>query len=517
MEFLWTGLIDAVNPLSLAILAIGVLWGMVIGWLPGLGLVVAVTLALPFTYAMDISDSLLLLIGTAAGCQFGNGVTAITVGVPGSPSAVITVIEGYQMYRRGEGGAALLYNLLASVFGQVFGAIGFVILIVPLAAIAPRFLSPETFALTVFGLLAVATLTGSDRIKGAGALFLGLSLGFVGKDPVSGTLRFTFGVQELFIGLGIVPVTIGLLGLGEFLYQLYRRAEGFEEGAAERPRSARVREGRSLRVSAPWGSLLPLSVVAVFGGVVAFFVGIIPGLGATAASFIVYQQLKWVARRPEELGHGSAEGLVAQNAGDNAVVGGELVPTLGLGIPGSASMAVLMGALVIQGIQPGPNVLATQPELTGLVAAGLLLSALVLLPIGWAFSYSALRVASLWQPAIFGSGVLLILLGTYASSNRMFEVYEVIAFGVLGLLLRLNGFPVAATAIGFILSPLLEESFRHGILIELGSLWGFVTRPITGILLIFALLVILQQSGLIRRVRGTGRKETPPEKADSPE
>ncbi len=515
MEFLWTGLLDAVNPLSLGILAIGVVWGMVIGWLPGLGLVVAVTLALPFTYAMDISDSLLLLIGTAAGSQFGNGVTAITVGVPGSPSAVITVIEGYQMYRRGEGGAALLYNLIAAVFGQVVGAFGFVLLIVPLAALAPRFLSPETFALTVFGLLAVATLTGSDRIKGAGALFLGLSLGFVGADPVSGIVRFAFGVQELYTGLGVVPVTIGLLGLGEFLYQLYRGAEGFDNTVAQTAKDARGKA--RLRVSAPWSSLWPLSGVAVFGGVVAFFVGIIPGLGATAASFIVYQQLKWVARRPEELGHGSAEGLVAQNSGDNAVVGGELVPTLGLGIPGSAGMAVLMGALVIQGIQPGPNVLATQPELTGIVAAGLLLSAIVLLPVGWAFSYSALRIASLWQPAIFGSGVLLILLGTYASSNRMFEVYEVIIFGVLGLLLRLNGFPVVATAIGFILSPLLEESFRRGILIELGSYWGFVTRPITSVLLILAVLVILQQSGLIRRVRAWRRKDTPPEKADAPE
>lgn len=497
LDYLLSGFADAISPFSLAVIVIGVVWGMIIGALPGLGLVIALSLALPFTYSMGITQGLLLLIATAAGAQFGNGVTAITIGVPGSPSAVLTVVEGHKMFKRGEGGAALFLNLLAAVFGQISGAVGFILFIIPLTMIAPLFLAPETFALAVIGLLAVATLTGDDMLKGLGALFLGLSLGFVGPDPILGTVRFAFGVQELYSGLGLVPVTIGLLGLGEFLYQLFRG----DEEPSDQALTDTVKDPEIPKIWVSPRSLPPLAVIGIFGAVVAFFIGIIPGLGATAATFIVYQQVRLVARRPEELGHGSAEGLVAQNAADNAVVGGELVPTLGLGIPGSAGMAVLMGALVVQGIQPGPNVLTTRPELTGLVAAGLIIAGIILLPLGWVFSYYALRLARLWKPAIFASGVLLILLGTFAVADRSFEIYSIVIFGLLGFALRLHHFPVAATAIGFILSNLLEGSFRRGILNEHGSLLGFVTRPLTGIFLLFGLLIVIQHFWWARRQR----------------
>jgi putative tricarboxylic transport membrane protein len=305
-------------------------------------------------------------------------------------------------------------------------------------------------------------------------------------------------------GLGLVPVTIGLLGLGEFLYQLYGKKDEVQGLAGSERRSGQGK-GTSLQVGGSLRTLRPFFVVAMFGAVVAFLVGVIPGLGATAATFIVYQQLRLVAKRPAELGHGSDEGLVAQNAADNAVIGGELVPTLGLGIPGSGSMAVLMGALVVQGIQPGPNVLRSRPELVGTVAAGLLLAGVALLPLGWAFSYSAMRIARLWQPAIFGTGVILILLGAYSVSNRIFEVYVIIAFGVLGFILRRHEFPVAATVIAFVLSGLLETSFRRGILMELGSISGFLMRPITASILVFGVFMLVQQTGLLRRIRPGAR------------
>ena len=491
MSDLLDGFASSVTPFALLVMMAGIMWGMFIGALPGLGLVIAITLVLPFTYSMGVVDALLLLVGTAAGAQFGNGVTAITVGVPGSPSAVLTVIEGHSLFKRGEGGVALFLNLVAATFGQIIGALGFLALVVPLALLAPKFLAPEMFALTVIGLLAVATLTAGDLVKGLTALFIGLFLGTVGTDPISSVPRFAFGVQEFYGGLGIVPVTIGLLGLGELLYQLYRG-----EFTPDRSRDAPAQPREQPRIPRVWASLrsLPaLAIAGLFGCAVAFVIGIIPGLGATAATFIVYQQLRLVARRPEELGKGSREGLVAQNTADNAVIGGELIPTLALGIPGSASMAVLMGALIIQGIEPGPGVLQTRPELTGSVAAGLFLSGVLLLPLGWAFSHYALRLTRVWPPAIFSGGVLLILLGAYSVQSQMFDVFAIIFFGIVGFLLRLYGFSVAAAAIGFILSDLLESSFRHGVLITRGSLLDFFTRPVTLILLVIAAGILVQQ------------------------
>lgn len=491
MSDLLAGFASSVTPYALLVMVVGIAWGMFIGALPGLGLVIAVTLVLPFTYSMDVVDALLLLVGTAAGAQFGNGVTAVTLGVPGSPSAVITVLEGYAMFKRGEGGVALFLNLVAATFGQIIGAIGFLVFIVPLAFVAPKFLAPEMFALTVIGLLAVAALTAGDLVKGLAALFFGLVLGTVGTDPVSSLPRFAFGVQEVYGGLGIVPVTIGLLGLGELLHQLHR---GDFSPRTDRDAPAVPRERpRIPRVWASPRSLPPLAVAGLFGCAIAFAIGVIPGLGATAATFIVYQQLRLVARKPEELGKGSREGLVAQNTADNAVIGGELIPTLALGIPGSASMAVLMGALIIQGIEPGPAVLQSRPELTGAVAAGLFLSGLLLLPLGWAFSHSALRLTRVWPPAVFSGGVLLILLGAYAVQSQLFDVYAIIVFGIIGFLLRRFGFSVAAAAIGFILSDLLESSFRHGVLITRGSLVDFFTRPVTLALLVLAAAILVQQ------------------------
>jgi putative tricarboxylic transport membrane protein len=503
MSHVLDGFASSVTLYAIVVMAIGVLWGMLIGFLPGLGLVIAVTLVLPFTYSMDLVDGLLLLVATAAGAQFGNGVTAITVGVPGSPSAVLTVIEGHALFKRGEGGVALFLNLLAAAFGQLMGALGFLVLIVPLAAVAPKFLAPETFALTLIGLMAVATLTVGDMLKGLVALVLGLLLGTVGTDPVSSVPRFVYGVQELYGGLGIVPVTTGLLGLGELFHQLY--AGEFSRTSSTMRANAAADEVDVPKVWAPLRSLPPLSVAALFGCVVAFFIGIIPGLGATAATFIVYQQLRLVARKPDELGKGSREGLVAQNTADNAVVGGELIPTLALGIPGSASMAVLMGAMIIQGIQPGPGVLETRPELTGSVAAGLFISGVLLLPLGWLFSHYALRLTRIWPPAIFGGGVILILLGAYSVESQLFDVFEIIVFGVLGFLLRFYNFSVAAAAIGFILSDLLESNFRHGVLITQGSLSAFFTRPLTAALLLVAVAIVVQQWWWRRGSRTTTR------------
>lgn len=495
MSYFLDGLAASVTPFSLLVIIIGVLWGMVIGALPGLGLVIAITLALPFTYSMSVSDALLLLVATAAGAQFGNGVTAITVGIPGSPSAVLTVVEGYTMFKRGEGGEALFLNLVAAFIGQVLGAVGFVLLIVPLAAVAPSFLAPEMFALTVIGLLAVATLTAGDLLKGISALVVGLIFGTVGADPVASVPRFVLGIQENYRGLDIVAVTVGLLGLGELLHQLYTGtfARSGATSAAAAAKALAKQAPQRLRVWAPLRSLPSVLVAATFGCVVAFFIGVIPGLGATAATFIVYQQLRLVARKPDELGKGSREGLVAQNTADNAVVGGELVPTLGLGIPGSGSMAVLMGALVLQGIEPGPNVLQTRPELTGTVAAGLVIAGLFLLPLGWAFSYYAFQLTRVWPAAIFSGGISLILLGAFAAEGRIFDIYMIILFGVVGFLLRRFDFPVAATAIGFVLSGLLETNFRHGVLITEGSIGAFFSRPITLILLLFAAGMLVQQ------------------------
>jgi putative tricarboxylic transport membrane protein len=516
MSYFLDGLAASVTPFSLLVIIIGVLWGMVIGALPGLGLVIAITLALPFTYSMNVSDALLLLVATAAGAQFGNGVTAITVGIPGSPSAVLTVVEGYTMFKRGEGGEALFLNLVAAFIGQVLGAVGFVLLIVPLAAVAPSFLAPEMFALTVIGLLAVATLTAGDLLKGISALVVGLIFGTVGADPVASVPRFVLGIQENYRGLDIVAVTVGLLGLGELLHQLYTGtfARSGATSAAAAAKALAKQAPQRLRVWAPLRSLPSVLVAAAFGCVLAFFIGVIPGLGATAATFIVYQQLRLVARKPELLGKGSREGLVAQNTADNAVVGGELVPTLGLGIPGSGSMAVLMGALVLQGIEPGPNVLQTRPELTGTVAAGLVIAGLFLLPLGWAFSYYAFQLTRVWPAAIFSGGISLILLGAFAAEGRVFDIYMIILFGVVGFLLRKFDFPVAATAIGFVLSGLLETNFRHGVLITEGSIGAFFSRPITLILLLFAAGMLVQQWFWNRR-RARRRKDAQ-DTTDSP-
>ncbi|MGH3756689.1 tripartite tricarboxylate transporter permease [Actinophytocola sp.] len=480
---------------------IGVVWGIIVGALPGVSTLIGITLVIPFTFAMDPGHGIVLIVATAAGAHLGDGLTATLIGVPGTPPAAITAIEGHALTRRGEGGAALYLNLIGAVFGQIFGALMFTLTILPLTFVAKSVLPPEIFAITVFGLLSVAGLAEGDVLKGIGAVLLGAITATIGADPISSVPRFTFGVNDLFGGFQVVPVIVGLLGLGELLHKIDQGT--FASGSASTGGESWPRFGR---ISVPFSELRAYATIGLLGAAIAFVFGIIPGVGATAACFIVYQQSRLVAKRPELFGKGSKEALFAQNTADNSCFGGDLVPTLGLGIPGSASMAVLLGALVVQGVQPGPLLYANRPELVGITAAGLLLAGVALLPIGYLACSLSKRIELVWPPVVAVTSVLLILLGGYTVRGSWFDVYTAMAFGVLGYFLRVYRIPVAATAIGFILGSLLESSFRRGLLTSGGSLQDFLTRPVTLTLLILAVVLLVWQSWLPRRFRRRPRK-----------
>lgn len=487
MDPFLSGLAAFLDPTVLLSTLIGVVAGIIVGLIPGFTITMGVILVLPFTFGMTPLQGIATMMGVAVGGASGGLISACLIGIPGTPSAVATTFDGFPMSRKGEPGRALGLGTWASLFG---GLIGWVILAVaapPLAEFGLRFGPHELFALVAFSITMIASLSGESLVKGLISGLLGILLATIGSDPVLGIPRFTLGNPELlagFSGENFLPVLIGLFAFSQLMSDLERR-EGQPAREMLRLQNVRIPHLQVLRDI--WHS----KVVLLWSSLVGAWIGVVPAAGGSIANVLAYDQAKKVSRQPEKFGTGHHEGVIASEAGNNSVSAGDLVPMLALGIPGDAVTAVMLGALLIHGVQPGPLLLTdpgTSPLAYGVIVGYLFATVLTLLVQVWGMRLFVQLVRVPYHvlvPAI----LVLCALGAYVLNNRLFDLWVLFGFGLLGYVLVKHGFDLPPFVIGFLLGPLAEINVKRALQIS-SDLSVFLTRPISALLLGLAVLSV---------------------------
>lgn len=471
---------------------IGCLTGTVIGVLPGLGPLVTIAMLLPITYGLDPTSALIMLASIYYGAQYGGSTTAILVNLPGEASSAITLIDGHQMARQGRAGPALAGAAIGSFCAGCVGTLLIALFAVPMASLALAFTSPEYFSLMLLGLIGAVSLSSGSLLHALGMVVLGLLLGLVGVDVNSGTARFTAGSPHLMEGVEFACLAMGVFGMAEIIVTLERHHAS--------------RESFIAKVSSLWPTredMRRMVAPTLRGTALGSVLGLLPGAGATIAAFTAYSLEKQVSRHARELGSGAIEGVVAPEAANNAAAQTNFIPLLTLGIPGSAVMALLVGAMMIHDIQPGPQILSQHPQLFwGLIVSmwvgNLMLVVLNLPLVGlWA---SLLKVPYRY---LFPAILAVCAIGIYSLQGSAFDIYQMLAFGVLGYFLIKMDVPAVALLMGFVMGPMMEESFRRALVVSGGDLSVFIERPISlGLLLASAVLLLAAVVPAVRQRRG---------------
>jgi putative tricarboxylic transport membrane protein len=464
----------------------GVAWGIVGGALPGISGSITMALALPFTYGMDPTTAVILLASTYVGAEYGGSIPAILIRTPGSSAAVTTAIDGYEMHRQGKSGEALGISLVVGVVGGLVGMILLVLIMQPLSRVALVFAAPGYFALGILALSVIATLSEGSMIKGFLSAIIGLAIATIGIDGVSGLQRFTFGRPELLDGIQPILIMVGVFALSELLFQA--SLPDWEKTA------------RATRIVLPdlkmWRRISRPTAIGTGMGAVE---GAMPGAGATVASFMAYNEAKRWSRHPEEFGKGSPEGVAAPEAANNAVTATALVPTLTFGIPGSGSMAVLLGGLILHGIQPGPLLLETDPDLVYGLFGGLFVANLSQLVLGFIMLTPCIWLVNQPKPFLMAGILALIVSGVYSVDHTAFDIGIMIAAGALGYFLRICGFPALPLVLGLVLGGMIERNYRRAVELSYGDHWIFVQDPIAATLL--GIAVLLVSGSIISNIR----------------
>ena len=489
---LWHGFGVALAPHNLLWCFVGVIFGNLVGVLPGMGVMAAISLLLPLTFGMQPVAAILMLSGIYYGAQYGGAICSVLLNLPCHPPHAVTCLDGFPLTQQGKGGAALGIVMLASFVGASFGIVEMVFFAPVLVEVAFHFGPADICSLMLLGLLAGSTLARGSPLKGVAMTVLGLLLGLVGTDVNTGDTRLTFGITPLFDGVEIVALALGLFGIAEFLKSVNRVPK-------VRPEYARVR----MADMRPSRQELRRALPAMFRGtLLGALCSLVPGTGPTIASFVAYAAEKRFSRHPERFGYGAIEGVAAPEAATHASVQGDFIPTMSLGIPGDAVMALILGALIIQGITPGPELIHEHPDIFwGLIASfwvGNILLVILNVPlIGLWVKLLTIPYRVLYPTALF-----FICIGVFSTNNELFQVGETLVLGVFGLLLLALDFHPAPILLGFVLGPRLEENFRRALLISRGDLGVFVTRPISaGLLLAATVLIGVQMVLYLRRGR----------------
>lgn len=466
------GLRVASDPTVLWYCFFGVFLGTAVGVLPGIGALAAISLLLPMTYHMSPTAAIVMLAGVYYGAQYGGSTASILMNLPGGPASAVTCLDGYPMAKKGKAGIALFITTIASLFGAMFGLALLILFSPTIAEVGLKFGPAELFAMMVMGLVAASSMGSGSPVKGLAMMVMGVLLGMVGTDVNSGAARYTMDVPELMDGINLVALAMGLFGVAEVVRGIHGQDD-----------SKKV-EKVTLRSMIPAKQEMNRGYPAMFrGSVIGSALGALPGVGPSIAAFMAYAVEKKVAKRPEEFGHGAVQGISAPESANNAAAQTAFVPSLSLGIPGDAVMAIMLGALIIHGIQPGPTLINEQPEMFwGLVvsfAIGNIMLVLLNIPtIGiWV---SLLRIPFKWlYPAI----LVFVALGVYSVNNNNFDIYMVAIFGILGYLFMLLRFEAAPLLLGYILGPMVEENLRRTLLLSRGDPSIFFERPISATLL----------------------------------
>jgi putative tricarboxylic transport membrane protein len=454
--------------------------GTLIGALPGVGPASGVALLLPLTFGMAPTSGIILLAAIYAGSMYGGTITSVLINTPGESASVVTCIDGYQMALKGRAGPALGVAAFGSFAAGTVGVVLLMTMSPLLARWALSFGPPETFALMLLGLTTVTGLTGDHAMKGYISMVLGLMLAMVGFDIVSGDARYAFGIAEMTDGVDFLPVAIGLFGFGEVL--------AGAEGAA-RMEILRARYGlRDVMLTATDWARSRWAIVR--GTVLGFFIGVLPGAGPTIATFLAYALEKKVSRHPEEFGTGAIEGVAAPESANNAASAGALVPMLTLGIPGSATTAVMLGGLMMWGLRPGPLLFEKNPDFVWGLIASLYLANVLLLVLNIGFIPTFVRALRIPYTILMALVVVFCVTGAYAQGNELWDVGQMLVFGVVGYLMRKLGYSPAALVLALVLGPLAERALRQSLIISDAGLMIFFTRPIAASLMVVALAAV---------------------------
>jgi putative tricarboxylic transport membrane protein len=468
------------EPTNLLFGLIGVLVGTLIGVLPGIGPIGTIALLLPVTFRSTPTASIIMLTGIFYGAQYGGSTTSILVNSPGEASSIVTCLDGYQMARQGRAGPALGMAAWGSFIAGTFSVVGLMLVSDPLAEVALRFGSPEYFAMMVVGLTVVTYLAQGSILKALMMAMVGIILGSVGLDLITSLPKFTFGMNELADGIGIIPVGIGLFGIAEVLSNLDQNLDR--------------RDIFETRIDHLWPSMKEWAEckwALVRGCVLGFCLGILPGGGPVLSSFISYAVEKKVSKHPERFGRGAIEGVAGPESANNAATGGALIPLLSLGIPANPTMALLFSSLIVHGIQPGPLLIKNHPDIFWGLIASMYMGNILLVILNLPLIGIWVQVLKIPYRILFPLILLFCLIGTYSINNSTLDLFLMILFGVVGYLMRKIGYEGAPLILAFVLGPMLENALRQSLVISRGDFMVFVTRPISAVLLGIALMLLL--------------------------
>jgi putative tricarboxylic transport membrane protein len=487
----------AVSLKSLAYCFVGVFLGTLIGVLPGIGPVATVAMLLPLTFNLDPATSMIMLAGIYYGAQYGGSTTAILVNIPGESSSVVTTLDGYQMARKGRAGPALGIAALGSFAAGTFATLIVALFSPPLATIALKFQPADYFSLMVFGLIGAVVLARGSLRKAIAMVVLGLLLGLVGTDVNSGVMRFTFGIPALAEGVSFVALAMGMFGIAEVIYNLEQRGQDREV------------------VTSPLGRILPSLVdlrqslwSIVRGTALGSILGILPGGGALLASFAAYTIEKKVARPPRDFGNGDIRGVAAPESANNAGAQTSFIPMLTLGVPSNPTMALMIGALMIQGIQPGPEVMTQRPELFWGIIASMWIGNLFLLALNLPMIGLWVKLLAVPYRLLFPAILTFCCIGVFTINNNVFDLFQLVAFSGIGYLLLKLGCEPAPLVLGLVLGPMMEEYLRRALLISLGDPTILLTSPISaGFLIAAVALLVSIAAPAIRAQREAAMKE----------
>jgi putative tricarboxylic transport membrane protein len=467
------------DPMNLFYCFVGVFVGTLIGVLPGVGPVATISMLLPATFKMSPVGAIIMLAGIYYGAMYGGSTTSILVNIPGEVASVVTCLDGYQMARQGRAGPALGIAAFGSFIAGTFSVVALTFLAPPLATIAIKFGPPEYFSLMVLGVTMIIYLAHGSMIKALMTACLGLLLSYVGLDNISGSERFTYGIPTLEDGIGLVPVAMGLFGIGEVLINI-------EESIAKRE-IFRAKLSNLLPTRKDWkDSAIPITR----GSIIGFFLGVLPGGGHVLASFASYAIEKRFSKHPEKFGKGAIEGVAGPESANNAGAGGQFIPLLTLGIPASPVMALMLGALVIFGLQPGPLLMTRSPDLFWGVIVSMYIGNIMLLVLNLPAIGLWVQVLRIPYPFLFPLILLFCLIGSYSLSNNKYDVLIMAIFGVIGYLMkkvRLEGAPLL---LGMVLGLMMEDAMRQSLIMSGGSFHIFVNRPISAAFILTAVALL---------------------------
>lgn len=480
LQNLALGLSVATAPENLAFCFMGVFLGTFIGVLPGVGPLAAVAMLLPISFYLPPETAMVMLAGVYYGAEYGGSIASILLNIPGTPSASVTCLDGYPLAQQGRAGVALFITAVASFFGGIFGLFVMALLSPALAGFALLFGPTEYFSVMVLGLVAASVVSSSGTVRGLMMVCVGILLGTVGVDVNSGVTRFTGGSIELRDGFSLVVVAMGLFGISEVIVAI--------SGGTTSYATSKISMKEFFPTLDEWKrSFLP----ALRGATVGSFFGTLPGTGQTVASFVGYALEKRFSKNKANFGKGAIEGVVVPEAANNAAAQTAFIPTLTLGIPGSTTMALMLGALMIHGIVPGPRLMGDHPELFWGLVMSFLFGNLFLLILNIPLIGLWVRLLRVPHFYLYPTVVILICIGVYSIDNSIFDIWITLGFGLLGYLLRLYRFEPAPLLIGFVLGPMMEEFFRRSMLLSRGDPSVFISKPGSATLLVISALLLI--------------------------